>query len=87
MVHGPIISTQSLFHGIASYSLAGHLPYFYLTVLYIGKCHNYLIPFCRHLLCWSNKNIGKSLLMLYPLLDEGDTHDTSVIRNFGLLDE
>ena len=45
MTQGPIIYTHSLFRGISSYSLAGSLPYFYLIVLYVDKCRNFLLPY------------------------------------------
>ena len=45
----PIISTNSLFHGISSASLAGNLPFFYLIVLYVDKCHNWLLIFGQRL--------------------------------------
>ena len=40
MTCGPITYTQSLFHGISSANVSGDLPYFYLTIFYIGKCHS-----------------------------------------------
>ena len=44
MTQGPIRYKHSLFHGISSASLAGNLPYFYLTVLYVGKYHILKLP-------------------------------------------
>ena len=59
----------------------------YLIILYVGKYHNYLVPFRRHLLCQSSTNVGKSPPLFYPFLNEGDTYSTNVIHNFGLLTE
>ena len=40
MTQGLTRYKQSLFHGIPSADLADNLPYFYLIVFYLGKCHN-----------------------------------------------
>ena len=39
MTQGTIIYTQILFRGISSDNLAGILPFFYLIVLHVDKCH------------------------------------------------
>ena len=87
MTWAPIITKQSLFHGISSANLAGNLTYFYLIILYVDKCHNYLLPSGGHLLCGFSTNIGKSSPPLYPFLDEGYTYGTNVIHNFGVFTE
>ena len=43
MTQGPIRSIHILFCVISTSYLAGNLPCVYLTVLYFGKCHNYLL--------------------------------------------
>ena len=53
----------------------------YLAILYVGKCHNVLLPFGRLLLFRASTNIVKSLPPLYQLLDEGDMYGTNVINN------
>ena len=60
---------------------------FYLIILYVDKCHNALLPYGRHILCWASTNVGESLPLLYPFLDEEDTYGINVIRNFGVFTE
>ena len=87
MKHCPIRSTYILFHGIYSANLAGNLPYFYLIILYVGKCHNYLLPSVYNFSCRDSTNVGSSLPPFYLFLYEVDTYGTNVICNFGVLTE
>ena len=84
---GPVRSTQSLFRGISSANLAGNLLLFYLIVLYVGKCHNYLLTSGQNILCRASTNVGKSSPPFYLFLDEGYTYGTNAIRNFVVLTE
>ena len=84
MTEGTIRSTHSFFHSISSDSLARNLPYFYLAVFYVGKCHNYFLPSGRRLLFRVSKNVGESSPPFDPFMDEGGIYGTNVMRNFGL---
>ena len=53
-----IISTNSLFHGIYSYLLAGNLSHFLFDHFYIGKCHNCWLLFKHIFLIWSRKMLS-----------------------------
>ena len=76
MTQGPIRSTLSLFCGIYSASLSGNDHIFTIIFFLPGGFYN----------AGSVKN-DKSFSELYPLLYEGDTYDTNVIRNFEVLTE
>ena len=81
MTQGPIISTQSLFRGISSVSLAGSLPYFIIDCVVCWQVSQLITSF------WTSTNVEESSPPLYPFLDGGYTCSTNVIRNFGLLIE
>ena len=60
---------------------------FNLTIFYIGKFHNCFLCSKPHLLNRAGINVDKSSPPLYPVLDAGESYNSNLIPNFGVLTE